>query len=164
MQFSFFCKQEIIKNRAYLIHINQLIICFVFKLKIKKKIVYKKGYYTNEVKISFVSLSFIRNKSIILNLQGKEGIEWTKKECEVITDLILNYKSVFQVEDEEAKREKRILEVLEKVHESPNTLPIPKPSGDFKISIYIGSRRGEAITIPVSTGLLNFIYFDVFVA
>lgn len=89
----------------------------------------------------------------LMHVEGKEGIEWTKKECEVITDLILNYKSVFQVEDEEAKREKRILEVLEKVHESPNTLPIPKPSGDFKISIYIGSRRGEAITIPVGPGV-----------
>lgn len=89
----------------------------------------------------------------LMHVEGKEGMEWTKKECEVITELILNYKSIFQVEDEEALREKRILEVLERVHESPNTLPPPRPSGDLKITIYIGSRRGESVTVPVNPSI-----------
>lgn len=84
-------------------------------------------------------------------------MEWTKKECDVLADLISHYNSIFQVEDEECIRDKKIRDVLERVHKSPNTLPIPNPSGDLKISIYIGSKKGEIITIPVNNYLIIFL-------
>ncbi|CAB0006272.1 unnamed protein product [Nesidiocoris tenuis] len=85
----------------------------------------------------------------LMSVEGKRNLEWSKKECEVISDLIAHYKAVFLVDCEEVDREKRIQEVLERVNSSPN-LPPPKPSGDLKISVYIGAKSKESVTVVVS--------------
>lgn len=65
---------------------------------------------------------------------------------------------MFLVDCEEVDREKRMLEVLERVHIS-SSIPLHKPSGDLKIAIYIGSKmNGEAVNIVVSYFVLHEIF------
>ncbi|KAK9500341.1 hypothetical protein O3M35_001622 [Rhynocoris fuscipes] len=86
----------------------------------------------------------------LMHVEGKGGLEWSRRECSVLVELISNYKSMFLVDCEEVDREKRMLEVLERVHITSN-IPQHKPSGDLKIAIYIGSKmNGEAVNIVVS--------------
>lgn len=86
----------------------------------------------------------------LMHVEGKGGLEWTRRESNVIIELINHYKAMFLVDCEEVDREKRMLEVLERVHITSN-IPYHKPSGDLKIAIYIGSKmNGDAVNIVVS--------------
>lgn len=62
------------------------------------------------------------------------------------------------VDLEEVDREKKIQEALVKVGSSPN-LPPPKPSGDFKIAVYIGAKTKECVTVEVSGIIIIVLFF-----
>ncbi|XP_050548624.1 arf-GAP with Rho-GAP domain, ANK repeat and PH domain-containing protein 2 [Daktulosphaira vitifoliae] len=79
----------------------------------------------------------------LMHLENNDSQNWSKTESEVVNDLILLYPKLFHVEDDEIKREDRILEALKYYHlASGNTIKPSKPSGDLKIWIYLGSKDG----------------------
>jgi len=65
---------------------------------------------------------------------------------------------LFYVEEDEIKREDRILEALIQYNLSNgNALQPSKPSGDLKIWIYLGSKDSEnCVNVTVSMTFLNF--------
>lgn len=81
---------------------------------------------------------------LIKHFQDNNSLDWSKIESEVVHDLILLYPKLFYVEDEEIKREDRIIEALKQYNLSSGNVPQPsKPSGDLKIWIYLGSKDNE---------------------
>ncbi|XP_075229129.1 rhoGAP_ARAP and RA_ARAPs domain-containing protein RhoGAP15B [Lycorma delicatula] len=67
-------------------------------------------------------------------------INWSRRESEVIGELIALYPKLFMVDHEEIARERRMQEVLEKFHNSttqqhPQMAP---PAGDLRIWIHVG--------------------------
>lgn len=69
-----------------------------------------------------------------------------------MNDLILLYPKLFYVEEDEIKREDRILEALKQYNLSNGNVPQPsKPSGDLKVWIYLGSKDNEnCVNVTVS--------------
>jgi len=69
-----------------------------------------------------------------------------------VNDLILLYPKLFYVEEDEIKREDRILEALKQYNLSNGNVPQPsKPSGDLKVWIYLGSKDNEnCVNVTVS--------------
>lgn len=65
---------------------------------------------------------------------------------------------MFYVEEDEIKREDRILEALIQYNLSNGNAPQPsKPSGDLKIWIYLGSKDSEnCVNVTVSMKFVNF--------
>lgn len=85
-------------------------------------------------------------------------MNWSKIESEVVNDLILLYPKLFYVEDDELKRECRILEALKLYNLSNGNVPQPsKPSGDLKIWIYLGSKDSENC-VNVTVSFLIFMF------
>lgn len=66
---------------------------------------------------------------------------------------------MFYVEDDEIKREDRILEALIQYNLSNGNIPQPsKPSGDLKIWIYLGTKDSEnCVNVTVSFFKIIFI-------
>lgn len=79
-------------------------------------------------------------------------MNWSKIESEVVNNLILLYPKLFYVEDDEIKREDRIMKALKLYSlSSGNCLQPIKPSGDLKIWIYLGSKDSEnCVNVAVS--------------
>jgi len=70
----------------------------------------------------------------------------------VVSDLILQFFQIFEVDAAELSREKRMLEVLERYHSANSSTPQNKPSGDLKIWIYL-ERRGSSNCVNVTVSL-----------
>ncbi|VVC36622.1 Hypothetical protein CINCED_3A004536 [Cinara cedri] len=80
----------------------------------------------------------------LMHTEDSDSLNWSKIESEVVNDLIILYPQLFYVEDDEIKREDRILEALIQYNLSNGNVPQPsKPSGDLKIWIYLGSKDSE---------------------
>lgn len=77
---------------------------------------------------------------------------WSKIESEVIKDLILLYPKLFDVKDDELKREDRFLEAIKDFNLYSGNAPQPsKPSGDLLFWIYLGSKYSEnCVSVTVS--------------
>jgi len=85
-------------------------------------------------------------------------LNWSKIESEVVNDLILLYPKLFYVEDEEIKREDRIIKALKQYNlSSGNCLQPTKPSGDLKIWIYLCSKDSENC-VNVTVSFKMFLY------
>ncbi|KAI5701624.1 hypothetical protein M8J75_011445 [Diaphorina citri] len=78
----------------------------------------------------------------LMHVENKDSLEWSKREAEAVSDLISLYPMLFHVEEEEMAREREMMNVLERHHNSTNITPQVnnKPSGDLKVWIYIGSK------------------------
>ncbi|XP_050440642.1 arf-GAP with Rho-GAP domain, ANK repeat and PH domain-containing protein 2 [Adelges cooleyi] len=88
----------------------------------------------------------------LMHIEDNDSQNWSKNESEVISDLIMLYPKLFLVEDDEIKREDRILEALKNYHlASGNIIKSSKPSGDLKIWIYLGSKdSGNCVNVTLS--------------
>lgn len=73
------------------------------------------------------------------------------------------YPKLFHVEDDEIKREDRILEALKQFNLSNGNIPqTSKPSGDLKIWIYLGSKDSDNcvnVTVSFYFSFLNIITY-----
>ncbi|XP_069692438.1 arf-GAP with Rho-GAP domain, ANK repeat and PH domain-containing protein 1 [Periplaneta americana] len=76
----------------------------------------------------------------LLHIEGADNLTWSKLESGVVSDLILLYSEIFEVDAAELSRDKRMQEVLERYHSANSTNPQSKPSGDLKIWIHIKNR------------------------
>ncbi|XP_015364113.1 PREDICTED: arf-GAP with Rho-GAP domain, ANK repeat and PH domain-containing protein 2 [Diuraphis noxia] len=95
----------------------------------------------------------------LMHIEDNDSLNWSKIESEAVNDLILLYPKLFYVEEDEIKREDRILEALIQYNLSNgNALQPSKPSGDLKIWIYLGSKDSEncvSVTLsPSKTALM----------
>ncbi|KAG8225490.1 hypothetical protein J437_LFUL009483 [Ladona fulva] len=98
----------------------------------------------------------------LMHVEGNDTLGWSRRESEVVMDLVSLFSSIFDVSPEEEEREKQMQEVLERYHRaasgspstsmpaSPNssvraspdtTIAFPggrmPPSGDLKIWVHI---------------------------
>merc|ERR1719402_253072 len=80
----------------------------------------------------------------LLTVDGQEASQFaqTSGEMEVCADLVSNHPWLFNVELEEVEKEKKMLEVLEKIN-FPTGQEV-KRSGDIRMWIYIESRTSGA--------------------
>lgn len=87
----------------------------------------------------------------LMHVENGVDANWSKRESEVISDLISLYPRLFLVDSEELAREQRMQEVLEKYHNSCQQPPQPqKPSGDIKVWIHINSKdSGTCVSVTV---------------
>lgn len=80
-------------------------------------------------------------------------INWSRRESEVIGELIALYPKLFMVDNEEIAREQRMQEVLEQFHNStsqqhPQMAP---PAGDLRVWIHVGTKdSSNCVQISVS--------------
>jgi len=74
----------------------------------------------------------------------------------VVSDLILQFFQIFEVDAAELTREKRMLEVLERYHCANSSTPQNKPSGDLKIWIYLERRdSSNCVNVTVSMAVVQ---------
>uniref|UniRef100_A0A1B6MF42 Arf-GAP with Rho-GAP domain, ANK repeat and PH domain-containing protein 2 n=1 Tax=Graphocephala atropunctata TaxID=36148 RepID=A0A1B6MF42_9HEMI len=86
----------------------------------------------------------------LMHVESGMDPNWSKKESEVVGDLISLYPRLFHVGGAELAREQRIQEVLERYHNSVQQTPqTTKPSGDIKVWVYIGSRDSDCVSVTV---------------
>lgn len=80
----------------------------------------------------------------LMHVESKDSLEWSRKEAEAVADLISLYPRLFHVEEEEMAREREMMQVLERYHNSAVVTPqVNKPSGDLKVWIYLGSKESN---------------------
>lgn len=87
----------------------------------------------------------------LMHVESGVDANWSKRESEVICDLISLYPRLFLVDSEELAREQRMQEVLERYHGSSQQPPQPqKPSGDIKVWIHINSKdSGTCVSVTI---------------
>uniref|UniRef100_A0A1B6IHX6 Arf-GAP with Rho-GAP domain, ANK repeat and PH domain-containing protein 2 n=1 Tax=Homalodisca liturata TaxID=320908 RepID=A0A1B6IHX6_9HEMI len=87
----------------------------------------------------------------LMHVESGMDPNWSKKESQVVNDLISLYPRLFHVDGAELAREQRIQEVLERYHNSVQQTPhTTKPSGDIKVWVYIGSRDSDCVSVTVN--------------
>jgi len=90
----------------------------------------------------------------MLTVDGQEASQFaqTSGEMEVCADLITNYPWLFNVDNTEVEKERRMLEVLEKINfPTPTSM---KRSGDIRMWIYIESRTsGDCVSLILHPSL-----------
>jgi len=86
----------------------------------------------------------------LMHVEGDDLI-WAKMESGVVSDLILLFSQIFDVDAAELSREKRMLEVLERYHSANSSTPQNKPSGDLKIWIHL-ERKDSSNCVNVTVG------------
>lgn len=65
---------------------------------------------------------------------------------------------MFHIEEDEIKREDRIIEALKQYNLASGNVPQPtKPSGDLRIWIYLGSKDSDKC-VNVTVSIFAFIY------
>lgn len=73
----------------------------------------------------------------------------------MVSDLILLYSKIFEVDAAELSREKRMQEVLERYHSANSTTPQNKPSGDLKIWVHLEHKDStNCVNITVSVKIV----------
>jgi hypothetical protein len=81
---------------------------------------------------------------------------WAKSESEVVSDLILLYSQIFEVNEAELSLEKRMQEVLERYHSANSSTPQNKPSGDLKIWVHLEHKdSSNCVNITVSVDIVQ---------
>lgn len=87
----------------------------------------------------------------LMHVENSESNQWSKRECEALSDLISLYPKLFLVDEEELQRENKIREVLERYGNSNSVIPQSfKPSGDLKVWIYLNSKEsGEYVNVSI---------------
>nr|XP_018909007.1 PREDICTED: arf-GAP with Rho-GAP domain, ANK repeat and PH domain-containing protein 1 [Bemisia tabaci] len=84
----------------------------------------------------------------LMHVESNEVQEWFKRESEVVCDLITLYPKLFDVDGDELDRERRMMEVLERYHDTPQRQN--RPSGDLKVWIYInGKDSGSCVNVTI---------------
>lgn len=79
-----------------------------------------------------------------------------------MSDLILLYSQIFEVDAAELSREKRMQEVLERYHSANSTTPQNKPSGDLKIWVHLEHKDStNCVNITVSVRIVQKIKVNV---
>jgi hypothetical protein len=74
----------------------------------------------------------------------------------VVSDLILLFSQIFEVDAAELSREKRMLEVLERYHSANSSTPQNKPSGDLKIWIHLENKdSSNCVNVTVSAAVVH---------
>lgn len=69
----------------------------------------------------------------------------------MVSDLILLFFKIFEVDAAELSREKRMLEVLERYHSANSSTPQNKTSGDLKIWVYLEHKdSSNCVNVTVS--------------
>jgi hypothetical protein len=92
-------------------------------------------------KMSAENLAMVFGVSL---LGSQNQMEYSHRECDVVTDLIYMYKILFDLTEEEIKKEQIMLKVLTKYHSAAENLHSEaKHSGDLKIWIYLNSKPDE---------------------
>jgi hypothetical protein len=77
-------------------------------------------------------------------------------ESGVVSDLILLFSQIFEVDAAEQSREKRMLEVLERYHSAISSTPQNKPSGDLKIWIHLEHKdSSNCVSVTVSVAVVQ---------
>ena len=72
----------------------------------------------------------------------------------MVSDLILLFSQIFEVDAAELSREKRMLEVLERYHCANTSNPQNKPSGDLKIWIHLERKDSlNCVNVTVSVAV-----------
>ncbi|KAJ9579856.1 hypothetical protein L9F63_004458, partial [Diploptera punctata] len=79
----------------------------------------------------------------LMHVEGGDNLNWSQMESGVVSDLILLYSKIFEVDAAEMQREKQMQEVLERYHAANTTVPQSKPSGDLKIWIHLVNRNSN---------------------
>ncbi|PSN41421.1 hypothetical protein C0J52_16872 [Blattella germanica] len=79
----------------------------------------------------------------LLHVEGVANLNWSKLESGVVSDLILLYSQIFEVDAAELQREKLMQQVLERYHAANTDVPQTKSSGDLKIWIYLENRSSS---------------------
>jgi hypothetical protein len=73
-----------------------------------------------------------------------------------VSDFILLYSQIFEVDAAELSLEKRMQEVLERYHSANSTTPQNKPSGDLKIWVHLEHKDStNYVNITVSVKILQ---------
>jgi hypothetical protein len=81
---------------------------------------------------------------------------WAKSESGVVSDLILLYSQIFEVNEAELSLDKRMQEVLERYHSANSSTPLSKPSGDLKIWIHLEHKESSnCVNITVSIDVVQ---------
>jgi len=74
----------------------------------------------------------------------------------VVSDLILLFFQIFEVDAAELSREKRMLEVLERYHCANTSNPQNKTSGDLKIWIHLERKdSSNCVNVTVSAAIVQ---------
>ena len=74
----------------------------------------------------------------------------------MVSDLILLFFQIFEVDEAELLREKRMLEVLERYHSANCSTPQNKPSGDLKLWIYLEHKdSSNCVNVTVSVAVVQ---------
>ncbi|KAI1285110.1 Arf-GAP with Rho-GAP domain, ANK repeat and PH domain-containing protein 1 [Halotydeus destructor] len=85
--------------------------------------------------------SITQNQEVASNL--------TTAAIAIVSDLVTNYVTLFDITDKELETEKIIQDKLKDIMEAKRA---PKPAGDIIISVYVKQRCGHCLTLKVSPG------------
>jgi hypothetical protein len=76
-------------------------------------------------------------------------------ESAVVSDLIMLFSQIFEVDAAELSREKRMLEVLERYHCANSSNPQNKSSGDLKVWIHLERKdSSNCVSVTVSVAVV----------
>lgn len=92
----------------------------------------------------------------ILNLQATE-MQFSQKEADVIVELVMLYKNLYQLKPDELAKEQIMLTVLQKYHAAAENLSDSvKKSGDLKVWITLdpNPENEQEVQSPIPSKLL----------
>lgn len=91
-------------------------------------------------KMGVDNLAIVWGPTLLENKQSQNEIQFSQKEADVVVDLILLYRNLYQLTPDEMAKEKIMLKVLQKYHAAAENLSDSvKQSGDLKVWITIDS-------------------------
>lgn len=86
----------------------------------------------------------------LMHVDTGDEITWSRQESKVIVDLVSMFPRLYEVDAEELSRDKRIREVLQRLHAGRVHPQQAKPTGDLRIWIHIGSKdSGKVVNVTV---------------
>lgn len=81
--------------------------------------------------------------------QHSTEMQFSQKEADVIVDLVMMYKNLYQLTPDEVAKEKTMLTVLQKYHAAAENLSDSvKQSGDLKVWITIDGNPDDEQEVP----------------
>lgn len=86
----------------------------------------------------------------LMHVENGDEITWSRQESKVIVDLVSLFPRLYGVDAEELSRDKRIREVLQRLHAGKVHPQQAKPTGDLRVWIHIGSKdSGKVVHVTV---------------
>ncbi|KAK3909307.1 Arf-GAP with Rho-GAP domain, ANK repeat and PH domain-containing protein 2 [Frankliniella fusca] len=86
----------------------------------------------------------------LMHVENGDEITWSRQESKVIVDLVYLFPRLYVVDAEELSRDKRIREVLQRLHAGKVHPQQAKPTGDLRVWIHIGSKdSGKVVHVTV---------------